>query len=494
MNSVLSSAARCARNVYVQEIAVTVACMHSPSAPRAAHRDWIALAVMALPCLVYTMDLTVLDVALPTISTNLRPTAVQLLWIADVYGFMVAGSLITMGTLGDRIGRRRLLLIGAGSFALASFAAAFASGPGTLIAARALMGVAGATFAPSTLSLIRNMFHDSKERTIAVSVWAAAYSAGGALGPLLGGALLTYFWWGSVFLVGVPVMVLLLLVAPRLVPEFRDPAPARLDLPSATLSLAAVVAVMFGLKQIAQNGVNAFAVLALSLGVSLAIVFVYRQRSLSQPLIDPRLLRVRYLRASLAIYTLGTFVAFGIYLFVTQYIQIVLGLGPLEAGLWTLPFAAAFVAGSLASPYLVRRWPPGCVMSAGSLLAALGLSVLTLVETLPSLALIEAGFIVYSLGLAPMFTLTNDLIVSAAPRERAGAASAISETASEFGGALGVAALGSLSVAVYGSATGPNVLARALTLVAAVCAGIALLMAIIAARSLMHNTADESSR
>jgi DHA2 family multidrug resistance protein-like MFS transporter len=223
-------------------------------APKATRRDWIGLAVIALPCMLYSMDLTVLNLAVPHLTAELRPSSAQLLWIVDIYGFLVAGSLVTMGTLGDRIGRRRLLMIGAAAFGVASVLAAFSTSAEMLISTRALLGIAGATLAPSTLSLIRNMFLDSQERTFAIGVWVTSYSIGGAVGPLVGGILLQYFWWGSVFLIGVPVMVLLLLAAPVLLPEFRDPDAGRLDVGSAILSLAAVLGVIYGLKRMAESG------------------------------------------------------------------------------------------------------------------------------------------------------------------------------------------------------------------------------------------------
>ena len=464
----------------------TAASLRIATPTRATRRDWMGLAVIALPCVLYAMDLTVLDLALPAINADLRPTNVQLLWIADIYGFLVAGSLITMGTLGDRIGRRRLLLIGAAAFGLASVVAAFASGPRMLIAARALLGVAGATLAPSTLSLIRNMFHDPKERTTAISVWATSYSAGAALGPLLGGWLLAHFWWGSIFLAGVPVMLLILLLGPKLLPEFRDPRPGGIDLPSAALSLSSALAIIFGVKRIAQDGVHLLPMLAMLIGLSLATMFVRRQRALREPLIDLSLLSVQPLAASLAVYTLGTFVAFGSFLYVTQYMQVVLGLGPPEAGLWTTPFAVAFLVGSMLSPFLVRRARPAYVMAGGFALAAVGFGLLTRIATAPGLGLLVSGFVVYSLGLAPMFTLTNDLIVASAPPQRAGAVSAISETGSEFGGALGTAVFGSVCTAVYGSAIAPDSLPHALALVAAICAVLVIVAGAVAAISLRH--------
>src|ERR671921_18470 len=204
-------------------------------APKAGRREWIGLAVIALPCLLYSMDLTVLELAVPKLSADLKPTSSQLLWIMDIYGFLLAGCLITMGTLGDRIGRRRLLLIGAAALGVASVLAAFSVSAEMLIATRALLGIAGATLAPSTLSLIRSMFLDPRQRTRAIGIWITSFSVGGAIGPLLGGLVLEFFWWGAAFLVNVPVMVLLLLLGPRLLPEYRDPDAGRADLPSAAL-------------------------------------------------------------------------------------------------------------------------------------------------------------------------------------------------------------------------------------------------------------------
>ena len=292
--------------------------------PRATRRDWIGLAVIALPCMLYSMDLTVLNLAVPHLSADLEPSAAELLWIVDIYGFLVAGSLITMGTLGDRIGRRRLLLIGAAAFGIGSVLAAFSKSAGMLIATRALLGVAGATLAPSTLSLIRNMFLDAGQRTFAIGVWVTSYSVGGAIGPLLGGVLLQYFWWGSVFLIGVPVMLLLLALGPVLLPEFRDPEAGRLDVLSAALSLAAVLGVLYGLKRLAEGGHGWPPVLAIAAGLALGLAFVRRQGRLADPLIDLRLFRAPGFSGALAAYTLSTFVGFGAYVFIAQYLQLVL--------------------------------------------------------------------------------------------------------------------------------------------------------------------------
>jgi MFS transporter, DHA2 family, multidrug resistance protein len=417
--------------------------------PRAGTCEWIGLAVLLLACLVYAMDLTVLHLAVPQLSADLEPSSAQLLWIADIYGFMVAGALITMGTLGDRVGRRRMLLIGAAAFALASLVAAFSTSAEMLIGARALLGIAGATVAPSTLSLIRNMFQHSQQRTFAIGLWITAYSLGGAIGPVLGGALLEFFWWGSVFLLAVPVMALLLVLGPLLLPEFRDPEAGRPDLLSAALSLVAVLAIIYGLKQMAQDGLEWVSVLSILVGLAVGIAFLRRQGKLADPLIDMRLFRAPAFSASLAVYTLGILVLFATFFFIFQYLQLVLGLSPLVAGLWTLPSFGSFVVGSMLAPVIVRRVRPGVVMAAGLAVGAVGFLVLTQVEADAGLTVLVTASVIYSLGLAPLFTLTNDLIIGSAPKEQAGAASGISETGAELGGALSIAILGTLGIAVY---------------------------------------------
>jgi MFS transporter, DHA2 family, multidrug resistance protein len=419
--------------------------------PRAGRREWVGLAVLALACLLYAMDLTVLHLAVPSLSEDLQPSSSQLLWITDIYGFMVAGFLITMGTLGDRIGRRRLLLAGAAAFGAVSVLAALSTSPEQLIGSRALLGIAGATLAPSTLSLIFAMFADPGQRTTAIGIWITSFSAGGAIGPVLGGVLLERFWWGSVFLLALPVMALLLVLGPRVLPEYRAPDAGRLDLVSAAMSLVAVLAVVFGLKLIAQDGIGPLAVSAVLVGLVVGVVFVRRQLTLADPMIDLRLFRIRSFNASLATNLLGIFIVVGYFLFVAQYLQLVLGLSPLEAGLWSLPSAFGFIVGSNLAPRILRVVRPAYVVGGGLAMAAVGLGVLTQVggSANADLAILAGASLVISLGLAPVFTATTDLIVSSAPPERAGAASGISETGGELGGALGIAILGSIGVAVY---------------------------------------------
>jgi MFS transporter, DHA2 family, multidrug resistance protein len=418
---------------------------------RAGRREWIGLAVLTLPCLLYAMDLTVLNLAVPHLSQDLRPSSTQQLWIVDIYGFVAAGSLVTMGTLGDRIGRRRLLMIGAAAFGATSALAAWSTSAAMLIVARALLGLAGATVAPSTLSLIRNMFLDPRQRTVAVSVWITSFSAGGAAGPLVGGVLLEWFWWGSVFLLAVPVMALLLLLGPLLLPEFRDPRAGRLDLISAAWSAAAVLAVVYGLTQLARGGLGWPPALFIVAGLAAGVVFAWRQHRRPDPLLDLRLFRSAAFTAALTTNVLSFFVGFGTLLFIAQYLQLVLGLSPLAAGLWMLPSSAGYILGSMLTPVLARRVRPAIVMAAGLTMAAAGLGLFTQLGSTTGLATLVAGSVVFSLALAPVDTLATDLAVGAAPPERAGSASALSETSAEFGGALGIAILGVIGTSVYRS-------------------------------------------
>jgi DHA2 family multidrug resistance protein-like MFS transporter len=418
---------------------------------KATPREWVGLGVLALAALVYVMDLTVLHLAVPAISRDLHPSSAQLLWIIDIYGFMVAGFLVTMGAVGDRVGRRKLLLVGAGAFGLVSILSAISVSPEMLIASRALLGIAGATIAPSTLSLIFNMFKDPGERARAIAIWISAFSAGSAIGPVVGGVLLEHFWWGSVFLIALPVMGLLLILGPIVLPEYRAPEAGRLDLPSALMSLVAVLAVVFGLKQIAQDGVSVLAVASIVVGVVVGILWIRRQLVSADPMIDLRLFRIPSFNAALVVNFLTIFVAIGYFLFVAQYLQLVVGLSPLLAGLCSVPSAIGFIVGSNLAPPLVRRYRPANVMGISLAIAAAGLVLLTQAGVANSLVVVLAGSVVIALGLAPVLTLTTDLIVGSAPPERAGAASGISETAVELGGALGISVLGSLGVAIYRS-------------------------------------------
>ena len=425
--------------------------MMATAGTRAGRREWIGLAVLALPSLLISMDLTVLNLALPSLTAELAPSAAQLLWIVDIYGFLIAGSLITMGALGDRIGRRRLLLIGGAAFGVASILAAFSTSAQMLIASRAVLGVAGATLMPSTLSLIRNMFQDPAERTTAIGIWTTSFSVGGIIAPLLGGILLEYFWWGSVFLVSVPVMLVLLAVGPFLLPEFRDPDADRIDLPSAALSLLGILAIIYGIKRIAEDETDWLSPISILVGLALAAIFVRRQQRLADPLIDLRLFRAPAFSAALLTNVLSFFVMFGAFYFVHQYLQLVLGLTPWQAGLWTVPSSIGFIVVTLLLPLVTRRLAPLTTIATGLVIASVGFAVIALVDGTDGLLAVVVGPTIFAFGFPLVFILTTDLVVGAAPPGRAGAASAISETAIELGGALGIALLGSIGTAVYRS-------------------------------------------
>ncbi|NGN70151.1 MFS transporter, partial [Streptomyces sp. A7024] len=432
----------------------------SATAPAAGPREWAGLAVLALPTLLLALDVSVLHLAVPHLTAELQPGGTQLLWIVDIYGFMIAGFLVTMGTLGDRIGRRRLLLTGATAFGAASVAAAYAPSAELLIAARLLLGIAGATLMPSTLSLISNMFRDARQRGFAIAVWAAMFSVGVAVGPIVGGVLLERFWWGSVFLLGVPVMALLLVAGPLLLPESRDPRPGRIDLPSVVLSLLAMLPVTYAIKELA-HGVDTGALLALAAGVAAGIWFVRRQRQLADPLIDVRLFADRTFTSALVILLVGTLTVGGVYLFVAQYLQLVAGKSALESGLWLLPSAVALIASSMASPLLARRFRPGRLIGSSLLVSALGYLLLTQVGADSGVGMLVAASVLLEVGFGPVIALGTDLVVGSAPAEKSGSASAISETGTELGVALGVAVLGSVGAVVYRGQVGDALPAEA---------------------------------
>ena len=418
---------------------------------KAGPREWTGLAVLLLPLLLVSMDVSVLYFAVPFISRDLQPTSAQQLWIFDIYGFVLAGLLITMGSLGDRIGRRRLLLAGAVAFSLASLGAAYAQSAAELIAARAVQGVAGATLMPSTLALIRNMFHDEKQRRTAIAIWTAATMSGIALGPIMSGFLLDHFWWGSVFLINVPFMILLVSLGPALVPEFRAPQPGRFDLISALLSLGAVLPVIYGMQEIAADGADAARIAATVAGLVIGVGFVIRQARRAYPMIDLKLFRSRGFSGAVALSLVSMFAVVGFAIFATQYLQSVLGLSPFKAALWSLvPMAGTAMSVPL-SQVLVQKVDRAYVAAGGLLVAAVGYGMLTQVRVHSPLWFILIGAAVYAGGVIGAMTVGNELIMGAVPPERAGAAAAVVETASEFGGALGMAVLGSIGIAVYRS-------------------------------------------
>lgn len=420
--------------------------MHAPSETR---RRWWALTVLTLPVLIISMDATILGFAVPALSETLAPTSSQLLWIIDIYSFVLAGLLITMGALGDRIGRRKLLLIGAAGFSLASVIAAFSTGPEMLIAARAMLGVAGATLMPSTLSLIRNVFTDERERQTAIALWAASFALGAALGPIVGGFLLEHYWWGSVFLVGVPITAALLIVAPRLVPESRDPLPGPFDAASAALSLLTMLPIVYAIKMFAEHRVSPVVLSVSIVGAVAGVTFVRRQRRLAHPMVDVSLFTVPRFRMAVSGNLVAAFGFAGSLYFVTQYLQLVVGMSPMRAGLQLLPAAGASIVFTILAPIAARRVGPFTVIAAGLTLASIGFALLTQVTADGSVALTTAAVIILNAGLGASMTVAIDGILAAIPPERAGAGASVSETAIELGVALGTAVLGSIAAAVY---------------------------------------------
>ncbi|MFG2884423.1 MFS transporter [Streptomyces sp. NPDC048297] len=418
-------------------------------AGRAGRREWTALCVLMLPLLLVSMDVSVLYFAIPAISADLEPSGTQQLWIFDVYGFVLAGLLMTMGSLGDRIGRRRLLLIGAASFGAASLVAAYADSAETLIAARAVLGLGGATLMPSTMALVRTMFTDPGQRAKAIGVWSGVMTGGVALGSVLSGVLVQYFWWGSVFLVNLPAMALLLVLGPILLPESKNPAPGRFDLLSVPLSLAAVLPVIYGLKEIPSEGWHPQYVVCVTVGLLFAALFVHRQRTAASPMISPELFRGRGFAPAVLLNLVSSFAMMGSVYFTTQYLQSVLGKSAMEAALWALlPSVPIGMAAPAATALVQKGVDRAHVVTAGFAVAAAGYGMLALAGT-DSLWLVLAACAVLASGIVMVMSQMTDLALGAAPVEKAGAASSLLETGAEFGGALGMAALGSIGTALY---------------------------------------------
>ncbi|MBH1937092.1 MFS transporter [Streptomyces sp. AV19] len=422
--------------------------MSTDRASLAGPREWIGLAALTCPALLIGLDFTVLHLVLPRLSAELHPSSVQMLWIVDIYGFVIAGMLIPMGALGDRIGRRRLLSIGSVLFALASLLTAYATSPAMVIAARALLGLTGATLLPSTLALVTNMFRDDKQRRLAIAVWSTALSVGNAVGPVVGGAMLERFWWGSVFLLALPVMVALLVLSPLVVPEYRDAeATARIDMTSVGMLMASLITVVYGIKQFAKDGLGPVPVVAVVVGAVIGVFFVRRQRRLPDPLLDLALFAHRRFSVSIGAQMLAMVALAAFQFFLMQYLQLVEDLSPLTAGLWTVPGMVAGVVGALLGPAFTRAFTPGQVISGGLAVAAAGL--VGAVWAAHSLVPIVVAFIVTNLAINIVWALSYDQILGAAPPERAGTASGAAETGNELGLALGVALSGSLAAAVY---------------------------------------------
>jgi DHA2 family multidrug resistance protein-like MFS transporter len=404
---------------------------------------------LVLPSLLLFMMLTILFLAIPHLAADLAPSSTQTLWILDIYGFLMAGFLVTMGTLGDKIGRRRLLMIGAAVFGVVSVLAAYTDDPAMMIFWRAVLGIAAATQMPATLGLIFAMFHDPKQRGVAIGAWAAGISAGVALGPLLSGILLEAFSWRATFLVAAPVMAVVLIGAPLLLPEHRDPNAGRLDLVSVLLLLAALLPFIYGIKAFAKEEPVAVWLLAIVAGLAFGAWFAVRQLRSSAPLLDVRLFANRTVSGALVVFILAATGLGGMYLLFTQYLQLVADLSPLRTGLSILPAALVLIVVSMNAPILARRVRPGTIIAIGLAVQVIGYLMLTQVGSTSGLPLLIAGFIVLYPAVAPAMALTTDLVVGSVPPEKAGAASGLSTTASDLGISLGIALIGSISLASY---------------------------------------------
>ena len=416
---------------------------------RSPWRDWLALGLLMFPVLLVAVDNTALTFALPAIARALEPTGVQLLWIVDAYPLVLAGLLVSMGSLGDRIGRRRLLILGSMGFAGLSAATAFAPTPEWLIAGRAALGFFGAMLMPSTLSLIRNIFPEPGRRRLAVAIWAAGFSGGAALGPIFGGWLVEHFWWGAVFLVAVPLMLPLMAFGPVLIPESKDPAPGKVDVPSILLSMLVMVPVVYGIKAVATEGPGAAGLGSIAFGLAMAVLFVRRQHRLKHPLLDMSLFRNRVFSMAISANILALFSFNGFILFLAQHLQLLEGMSPSAAGVAMVPALAATVVAGLVVVPLVRKVRPGHVVAAGLAFSAAGYTMVAFGNQDAGPSLLLAALLVLALGVGTAETISNDLILGSAPPEKSGAAAAISETGYEVGSLLGTAVLGSILTASY---------------------------------------------
>ncbi len=412
-------------------------------------RDWIGLGLLAIPCALISVNSNLLNLALPALAAELRPSSAQLLWINDIYLFLVAGLLLPMGLLADRYGRRRLLLIGGALFGLASIGAALSSTATVLIVCRGLIGVGAAMLGPSTLSLIRSMFQVSAQRAIALGIWTASFAVGGILGPVIGGVLIEAVSWRAVFAVTPPFMLILVVLGPFLLPEYRSQDRRRIDWVGTVMAIAGLLATIYAVKQLADGSLSSTSVATGLGGVILLLGFLRRQTRVADPIVDLSLFTERAYTVPLVGNALAFAVLFGTQLLIGQYLQAVLGMGALEAGLWTIPSAVAYALGGLLAPRLAARLGTRWILTAGLTVSAIGFAMVAAVGADSGLLAFVAGSVTYSIGLAPVYLITTESTVAAAPAERAGVAGATLETVTELGGALGIALLGSLAGATY---------------------------------------------
>ncbi|MFP3578862.1 MFS transporter [Arthrobacter sp. efr-133-TYG-104] len=412
-------------------------------------RDWAALGLLMFPVLLVAVDNTALTFALPQIARSLDVGGVQLLWIIDAYPLVLAALLVSMGNLGDRIGRRRLLMIGSTGFAAVSAATAFAPSAEWLIAGRAALGIFGAMLMPSTLSLIRNIFTDPNRRRLAIAVWAAGFSGGAALGPIFGGWLVEHFWWGAVFLVAAFLLLPLLAFGRVLIPESRDANPGRVDPPSIVLSIVTMAPFVYGIKESAIHGFGAMPAGFLVFGLVMGVLFVRRQQRIDSPMLDVSLFKNKVFSTAIAANVLSLFSMTGFIYFFAQHLQLVEGRSPMEAGIAMIPaLLATVMAGMLVVP-LVKRVRPGFVVAGGLTLSAAGYLIAVLGNHSEGPVFLLSALTVLAVGVGAAETISNDLILGSVPADKSGAASAISETGYELGSLLGTAVLGSILTASY---------------------------------------------
>lgn len=410
----------------------------------------VALALLALPSLLIAIDISVLNVALPRMTADLDPTPAELLWMNDIYGFMVGGTMITMGTVGDRIGRRRLIVLCAAVFAVASACAAFATEPWMIIATRAVMGVAGAAIMPASMALIGRIYPDPKASVAAMGAYMTCFLFGMAVAPLIGGVLVEHWGWGSVFLMGVPVMLLTVLAAPRVLPEFRASDPGRLDLRSAALCLAAILLVVYALKSAVNNGFSWSAVGAAAVGVVLGVVFVRRQSRLDHPLVDLGLLARPGVTRTMWVLLLTAVVMGGTSLFVTFYLQSVQGLTPLTAAMWLLPQMLAMIVASNLGPWLGRRVASSRLVAVCMAMMTAGFALFAVIPAgAAGLAVLTCGTVLTTGGIGAALPFLMNDVIAHAPQDRAGSAASFTQTANEIGIALGLVVLGSVGTVTY---------------------------------------------
>ncbi|MET4643731.1 MFS transporter [Streptomyces sp. NBC_01724] len=412
---------------------------------------WVVLVVLCLSLLLVALDATVLHVAVPAVTEDLRPSAVGLLWIVDAYPLVCASLLILFGTLGDRVGRRRILLLGYALFAVASAVAAMADSPGVLIAARALLGVGGAMIMPATLSILRQVFPDRRERAVAIGVWTAVAAVGAAIGPVIGGFLVEHFWWGSVFLINIPLMALILPLGRLLLPESRGSDDGPWDVFGALMAAAGVLGVVLGVKRAGTGeGVFVLATLVpLFLGGALIVAFVRRQKRRTHPLIDIGMFARPAFSTAVGCIVLAMLALVGLELIAVQYLQLVLGLSPLETGLRLLPLTFAAMAAGATGSYTLRRIGPRRMVGWGFVLTAASVLLLTLMGQHDRPALLTVAFVVLGFGLQSTLFGAYESMLSEAPADRAGGAAAIGETSYQLGAGMGIALLGSVMNAAY---------------------------------------------